>query len=583
MKNTFSQLWMHLSRRRQLQLLAVLVLMILLGLSEVISLGAVLPFLSVLLSPEKAMQSGLFGGILTDWTSRFDMSPALMLTIMFCAAILLASALRLAFLNISTRLAAAIGSDLSIEVYHRILHQPYSVHVARNSSEVIGAIVGKVNTTTNVIYQFLVLVCSAFMTLSLVSALIVIDARVAIISSLCFGVAYVVIGRLSRRMLRKNSHQIADLHTAQLKNLQEGLGGIRDVLLDSAQNVYCETFRLTDRDMRKALAQNTIVTGSPRYFMESIGTVLIVILAYQMSTQSGGFLGALPVLGGLAVAAQRLLPALQQSFAAWAIIAGSHASVTDTISMLELPTPTEEVAECGQPLALQRSISIETLSFRYAPDAPWALENVSLEIPRGARVGLIGETGSGKSTLLDLVMGLLLPTVGVIRVDGIAVTGGAIKAWQKTIAHVPQSIFLADSSIAENIAFGVALKDIDMDRVRQAARKAQIADFVEARQSGYAEIVGERGIRLSGGQRQRIGIARALYKQSTVLVLDEATSALDSDTEHSVMESVNTLDRSLTILMIAHRISTLKDCDVIVELKNGHFIAQGPYSALARA
>ncbi len=564
-------------------MLAVLVLMILLGLSEVISLGAVLPFLSVLLSPEKAMQSGLFGGILTDWTSRFDMSPALMLTIMFCAAILLASALRLAFLNISTRLAAAIGSDLSIEVYHRILHQPYSVHVARNSSEVIGAIVGKVNTTTNVIYQFLVLVCSAFMTLSLVSALIVIDARVAIISSLCFGVAYVVIGRLSRRMLRKNSHQIADLHTAQLKNLQEGLGGIRDVLLDSAQNVYCETFRLTDRDMRKALAQNTIVTGSPRYFMESIGTVLIVILAYQMSTQSGGFLGALPVLGGLAVAAQRLLPALQQSFAAWAIIAGSHASVTDTISMLELPTPTEEVAECGQPLALQRSISIETLSFRYAPDAPWALENVSLEIPRGARVGLIGETGSGKSTLLDLVMGLLLPTVGVIRVDGIAVTGGAIKAWQKTIAHVPQSIFLADSSIAENIAFGVALKDIDMDRVRQAARKAQIADFVEARQSGYAEIVGERGIRLSGGQRQRIGIARALYKQSTVLVLDEATSALDSDTEHSVMESVNTLDRSLTILMIAHRISTLKDCDVIVELKNGHFIAQGPYSALARA
>jgi len=556
-------------------------LMIFVGFAEVLSLGAVFPFLSVLLSPEKAMHSGFFGQALTDWTERLGLSPSLMLTIMFSVAILAASAFRLTFLHISTRLAAAIGSDLSIEVYRRVLHQPYSVHVVRNSSEVIGAIVGKVNTTTNVIYQCLVLVCSAFMTLSLVSALIVIDSKVAIIASFCFGAGYAVVGRVSRKMLRKNSHQIADLHTAQLKNLQEGLGGIRDVLLDSAQNVYCEAFRLTDRDMRQALAGNTIITGSPRYFMEAVGTVLIVVLAYQMSTQDGGFLDALPVLGGLAVAAQRLLPALQQSFAAWAIIAGSHASVIDTISMLELPMPSTEVAGRGEQLALRNSITIDALSFRYSPNVPWALDNVSLEIPRGARVGFIGETGSGKSTLLDLVMGLLLPTAGRIRVDGVAVEEGAIKAWQKTIAHVPQSIFLADSSIAENIAFGVAIKEIDMDRVRQAARRAQIADFIEGRQNGYAEIVGERGVRLSGGQRQRIGIARALYKQSTVLVFDEATSALDSETEYSVMESINTLDRSLTILMIAHRVSTLKDCDSIIELKNGHIVAQGSYADLS--
>ncbi len=554
--------------------------MILVAFAEVMSLGAVLPFLSVLSTPEKVLQSGLFGQILTEWAARTNLTSALMLTILFSVAILVASALRLAFLTISTRLAGAIGSDLSIEAYRRVLHQPYSVHVARNSSEVIGAIVGKVNTTTNVINQFLILVCSVFMTLSLVFALIIIDSKVAIIASVCFGFGYVVVGGVSRRMLRKNSQEIADLNSAQLKNLQEGLGGIRDVLLDSSQNVYCEAFRLTDRAMRKALAENTIITGSPRYAMESAGTVLIVLLAYQMSIQSGGLLGALPVLGGLAVAAQRLLPALQQSFAAWAIIAGSHASVIDTIAMLGLPMPPENVAGGRKPLPLCHSIVLEEISFRYAHYLPWVLESVSFEIPKGSRIGFIGETGSGKSTLLDLIMGLLPPTVGKVWVDGIAVDGAAVKDWQKTIAHVPQSIFLADSSIAENIAFGVALRDINMERVREAARKAQIADFIESCQSGYEEIVGERGVRLSGGQRQRIGIARALYKQSAVLVLDEATSALDSATEQSVMRAVNALERDLTILMIAHRINTLKDCDVIIELKNGRVVAQGSYTDL---
>lgn len=424
-KNTINQLWMHLSTRRRIQLMAVLLLMILVAFAEVMSLGAVLPFLSLLLAPEDASRGGLVGQLLMmEWVAQANLAPAFVLAVLFSVAILVASGLRLAFLTISTRLAGAIGSDLSIEIYRRVLHQSYTFHVARNSSEVIGSIVGKVNTTTNVIYQFLVLVCSVFMTLSLVSALIVIDSKVAIIASVCFGVGYVVVGRSSRKKLRKNSHEIADLHTALLKNLQEGLGGIRDVLLDSAQNVYCEAFRQTDRDMRRALAENTIITGSPRYVMESVGTVLIVLLAYQMSTQPGGFLDALPILGGLAVAAQRLLPALQQSFAAWAIIAGSHASVIDTVDMLELPIPSEDVALGGKPLALHDSIELDAVSFRYAQDVPWALKDVSLRIPKGARVGFIGETGSGKSTLIDLIMGLLSPAVGTIRVDGGALEGG---------------------------------------------------------------------------------------------------------------------------------------------------------------
>jgi ATP-binding cassette subfamily B protein len=249
--------------------------------------------------------------------------------------------------------------------------------------------------------------------------------------------------------------------------------------------------------------------------------------------------------------------------------------------MLDLPVPDLRANDSNGQVTFQQSITIDNLSFRYAADAPCALEEISLQIQRGARVGFIGETGSGKSTLLDLVMGLLRPTKGCIRVDGVELSGAVVRCWQKAIAHVPQGIFLSDSSIAENIALGVEKQDIDMNRVRQAAHMAQIADFIESRPRGYADVVGERGIRLSGGQRQRIGIARALYKQSTVLVLDEATSALDNATEQSVMEFVNTLDRRLTILMIAHRISSLKDCDLIVELKGGRIVFQGPYSRLA--
>lgn len=574
------QLWLHLGRQRRVQLLSVLALMLFVGVAEVASLGMVLPFLSIMLSPDSALRSMKFGVPLLRLAAQLQVSLPLLLSVLFCALVVLASVLRVAFLVISTRLAGAIGSDLSIEVYRRVLHQPYSVHVARNGSEIIGAIVGKVNTTTNVIYQYLVLVCSAFLILGLIAALIAIDARVAIISGACLGSGYLVVGKISRRLLRKNSQEIADQHVAQLKNLQEGLGGIRDVLLDGAQDIYCASFKGADSRLRKALAENTIISGGPRYLMEAIGMVLIVVLAYGMHAGTGGFVEALPVLGGLAVAAQRMLPALQQSFAAWAIIAGSHASVQDTIAMLEQPLPADLAQPRPAPLALADSIELDGVSFRYAQTGADAVQGVSLRIPRGARVGFMGETGCGKSTLVDLIMGLLVPTSGCIRVDGVPITGPLVRAWQSTIAHVPQSIFLADASVAENIAFGVEPHAIDLQRMKAAAQRARIADFIEGRSEGYAQVVGERGVRLSGGQRQRIGIARALYKQSALLVLDEATSALDSATEQAIMEAVKSLDDGLTILMIAHRLSTLKDCDIIFRLENGCLAAQGTYDEM---
>jgi ATP-binding cassette subfamily B protein len=308
--------------------------------------------------------------------------------------------------------------------------------------------------------------------------------------------------------------------------------------------------------------------------------VLIAALAYALSRQTEGIATALPLLGALALGAQRMLPALQQIYYAWASIVGSHASLTDTLELLYQPLPEELLQPAPAPLIFQKDIRFDAVRFRYIDDGPWVLDGLNLTIPKGARVGFVGSTGSGKSTTLDLLMGLLMPVEGELLVDGQPISGKRLRAWQQTIAHVPQSIFLADSTLAENIAFGVQPDNIVLDRVQQAARQAQIAHFIESSPEGYQAYVGERGIRLSGGQRQRIGIARALYKQANVLVFDEATSSLDNATEHSVMDAIEGLNRDLTILLIAHRLTTVRRCDFIVELQHGRVVAQGTYEQL---
>lgn len=292
---------------------------------------------------------------------------------------------------------------------------------------------------------------------------------------------------------------------------------------------------------------------------------------------------ALPVLGMLALGAQRLLPSLQQLYYSWASITGYQASLADTIMLLDQPLPEELLQPITKPLKIKDTIRLDAVRFSYTGAGPWVLDGLNLVIAKGARVGFVGSTGSGKSTTLDLLMGLLIPTKGQLLVDRQPVNGNRLRAWQRSIAHVPQSIFLADTTLAENIAFGVPVESIDMERVKQAAYQAQIADFIEQNPEGYQAFVGERGVRLSGGQRQRIGIARALYKQASVLVLDEATSALDNATEQLVMEAIGELNSELTILLIAHRLTTVRHCDFIVELEHGKVVAQGTYEQLLKS
>lgn len=574
------RLWRHIPSRRRKQLGLLLVLMVLASFSEIVSIGAVLPFLGMLTAPERVFAHPVAQN-LVKW---FDITaPGQLLlpaTVVFAVAALTAGAMRLLLLWATTRLSFAAGADLSIEMYRRTLYQPYSVHVSRNSSEVIAGISAKANDVINsVLFPVLMIVSAGVMLVAILLALLAINPGIALTAFCGFGAIYVVIVKLTRKRLEHNSQGIARESVQVIKSLQEGLGGIRDVLIDGSQSVYCKTYRAADLKLRRAQGSNQFLGNFPRFGIEALGMLLIAALAYGMAREPGGMAIAIPVLGALALGAQRMLPILQQAYGSWTAVRGGQASLQDTLQLLAQPLPDHVDQPASAPIPFDRRLTIDKLSFRYSANTPPVLRDLTLSFDKGSRVGFIGATGSGKSTLLDIVMGLLQPTQGTFAVDGVSITSSNLRSWQAHIAHVPQSIFLADTSIAENIAFGVSPDRIDMERVKHAARGAQIAQVIESWPQQYKTKVGERGVRLSGGQRQRIGIARALYKQADVIVFDEATSALDNETERAVMQAIESLGDDLTIFIIAHRLTTLKNCTCVVKLDAAGGIQVGSYES----
>jgi ATP-binding cassette subfamily B protein len=552
-------------------------LMILASFAEIVSIGAVLPFLAVLAAPSRIFEHPAAQPFIQTLALTGPEQLLLPLTIIFGLAALMAGAMRLLLLWVSTRLSFATGADLSISIYRRTLYQPYAVHVARNSSEIINGISNKTNGVINTITMILNLISSSVMLSAILIALLTVDPVTALAAFGGFGVIYAFIIWLTRNRLLINSQRMARESTHVIKSLQEGLGGIRDVLIDGSQATYCQIYLNADLPLRRAQANSSFISASPRYAMEALGMLLIAVLAYILAQQTDGIAKAIPVLGALALGAQRLLPVLQQAYVAWSSIQGGQASLQDTLELLDQPLPDYADQAAAMPLPFREHITLKQLSFRYGPQTPWVLNNFNLTIAKGSRIGFIGITGSGKSTLLDVVMGLLQPTEGTLEIDSQPITIANHRAWQAHIAHVPQAIFLTDSTIEENIAFGVPKDQIDHQRVRQAAQQAQIADSIESWPKQYQTFVGERGIRLSGGQRQRIGIARALYKQADVIIFDEATSALDNETEQAVMQAIEGLSKDLTLLIIAHRLTTLKNCTQIVELGESGIKRAGSY------
>ena len=567
------KLWNNISKRRQKQFWLLLLLMVAASLSEVVSIGAILPFLGVLTAPEQVYHHQIMQPLIDVLGFSRPDQLILPITIIFIIAVLIAAIIRLILLYALTRLSVMTGSDLSIDIYQRTLYQDYSVHIERNSSEVINGIITKTSTVINgVLTPVLTLISSTILLIGIMSALFMINIQVALLSSVGFGLIYFGVIRYVRKRIKENSQCVAEQSTIMIKSLQEGLGGIRDVLIDGSQNFYCQLYRDADLPLRLASGNNTFISGSPRYLVESLGMVLIAVIAYTMTQQENGISTTIPVLGALALGAQRLLPASQQAYASYSSIKISQASFDDVIRLLDQKLPNYAGKPLPDPIRFEKTIDLVNVSFRYTEDTAWVHKNLNLNLRKGERIGFIGATGSGKSTLLDIIMGLHHQTAGKLMVDNNVIDDVNRRAWQVHIAHVPQHVYLSDSTIEENIAFGIPTENISHKRVTIAAKKAQIKELIEGWKEGYQTYVGERGVRLSGGQRQRIGIARALYKQADVLILDEATSSLDDQTEEAVMGAIDGLERDLTILIIAHRLTTLRGCDKIVKLNKDRTI-----------
>jgi ATP-binding cassette, subfamily B, bacterial PglK len=578
------KLFKHLSNRRKKQYLMLLILIFIASLLEVVSVGAVLPFLGVLTAPEHVYQHLLMQPLIQALDINEPSQLVFPLTLLFIIAAVLAGSIRLLLLYVMTRLTYATGADISFKIYNLTLYQEYAIHVSRNSSEVINGILNKSSTViSSVIMPVIQFISATILIISIMSALLVIDTIVALIVFIGIGFLYLGIIRFTGKQLRENSKIIADKSTQMIKSLQEGLGGIRDVLIDGSQEFYSQLYRSADLPLRRASGNNAFIGGGPRFVLEAIGMALIAVLAYFMSHNEGGIATAIPVLGALALGAQRLLPALQQAYASLSSIRGVEVSLKDVLDLLEQPLPDLINQPSSTSIKFESEIKLIDLSFRYLEESPLVLKNINLSIAKGERIGFMGPTGSGKSTLLDIIMGLLSPDEGKLTIDQKLLNSNNKRAWQKHIAHVPQNIYLADSTIEENIAFGIDVERIDHQRVKKVARQAQIADMIEDLKDGYQTLVGERGVRLSGGQRQRINIARALYKKADVLIFDEATSALDSLTEQEVMKAIDGLGKQLTILIIAHRLTTLKGCNRIVQFDKDNLLQIGSYQDMVNA
>jgi len=547
---------------------------------ELLSIGSVVPLINVLIAPENAHNNNFLKKFFDFFKTNEPTNLLVPFLLGFGFLIFITNMIRLAVVWWSARLTSAVGSELALSVYKMTLYQPYQVHTRRNSSEVISIVTGKVDVAVHTIAMVLNLISTTIMLSLLSIALVIIDPKIAITIFLLFGITYLLIVLFFRNKVDKSSQYIALESTKLLKVLQEGLGGIRDVLLDGTQEIYCKIFHQADLRARRAKSNIEIISSAPRYVVETIGIFFILLIAYFSFKNSAENNQLIPILGALVLGAQRMLPILQSAYTSWTGLKGSHSSLNDAIYMLEQDLPDYYFSGNTDIILFDKEINLVNVFFKYQDKNNFALEAINLKINKGSRIGIIGKTGSGKSTLIDLIMGLLYPSNGSIRIDGVMIDSKNLRGWQKQIAHVPQFIYLADVSIKENIAFGVPDDLIDLEMVKTCAQKAQLKELIESLPDNYNTKVGEKGVQLSGGQRQRIGIARALYKNAKIIIFDEATSALDDQTEKGILSTINDLGLDLTIIMIAHRITTLKDCSRIIEVKNGLISRECSYQDL---
>jgi ABC-type multidrug transport system fused ATPase/permease subunit len=583
---TLRLLWTTLRPRRRRQLLALQALSLAAAAGEVANLGALLPFLRLIAKPQEGLKA--LGPMAAPLQSLPEQHLLLSLGLAFMAVVVVSTTLRVITIRSQLRLAALITADLGDQVFASVLRRPFAWHVQQNSSSVLGYLTKDVDQVASSIQALLLMVVNLAIVVLLGGSLIALAPGVMLVISALLAGFYLQVFRFTRGALRADGERLIINYQSSLQVAQEAIGGIRDVLLDRSQAFFQDAYRSRQNIYRLAGAAINTKAQVPRYLIEGFMVMLIVGLSMSLALGGQGIEQQLPLLGTLALGAYRLLQPLQLCFFAISSLQANQASLDHLHPFLISKPEGQQVGYTNEShvpalSAATPLVTLERLSFRYSENGPWVLRGLDLAVQPGERLAFVGSTGSGKSTCGDLILGLLNPTQGGVLVDGqdLQSTPGLTAKWQARVAHVPQQTYLSDASFAANIAFGVPADRIDQQRVRLAAAQARIAELIESSPDGYGTVVGERGVRLSGGQRQRIGIARALYRQAELLVLDEATSALDNRTEAEVMASIEDLDRQITVILIAHRLSTVEYCDRIVLLEHGRIRGIGSYQEMA--
>ena len=540
--------------------------MIIASFSELVSIGAVIPFLVILTNPEKIIELYIIGEIISKITNGEINKIVILTSLSFIVLILMAATIRIILLWLSTHLTFKVGREIGLKVFETCLNQKYEYQIKKNSSQIINSVTNQTEAVIyNIIRPILIIMSSGTMMITILAALLLYNPLVTIIILLIFLILYTTLIKITRKKIKVNSEIITINKTGRIKILQESLSAVKDIILNNTQRKFINKFSGADEKLRKAQSENLIIAESPRIIVESIGMIMLILLAIILALQYEKTSQVLPIIGVIALAAQRLLPMMQITYQSYVTLKASMVSLIEIIGILETPVMPEKNKE--NKIKFKKDIVIENLKYKYDESSNFIIDKFNITIKKGEKIGIKGATGSGKSTLQDIILGLLTPTEGQLKIDGIKICENNVKNWQELITHVPQNTFLIDSSIEDNIAFNSNDADINKIRIKEVAKIAQISEDIEKMPSKYDTIVGERGIYLSGGQCQRIGIARALYKNSEILILDEATSALDIDTEKKVMKAIYKLHEKMTIVIIAHRLSTLEDCDKIIEIK----------------
>lgn len=587
--------WSVLAAPQRRSVLATQLISLAMAVSTATGIAAIAPFFAVLGDARLIDRVAPLHWLYAHCGFASQRSFEVALGIAFIGVVLLANLINVLGTLAMNRLALRIGTELQTTLFAEYLSRPYRFHAGTNSTTLFNNVVHEpARVTYGILQHAFTLVTNLVTAAFIILSILLVSPAIAAVMIAALAGGYAVIYLMVRDRLLRSGQAQSQFATEQVQVVNESLGGIREVILLQAQDFFRDRFERASALLSRAAAHSQFVAQAPRHIMECVAAAGLVGLALVLG---GGNAGVGPWLGQLsllAFAAYRLLPTLQQVFAAIVRIRADRAALAligpdlrrARRAMVATPAAAEARRPAGNREWLQRpghEIRLTEVSFRYASDLAPVLSGVSLRIPARAAVGIVGANGSGKTTLVDLIAGLLVPATGSITIDGCALNDDNRVAWQSRIAYVPQNIFLLDASIAQNIALGTPAGAIDRARLLQAVRLAQLEDYISTLPLGYEHRVGERGIALSGGQRQRIGIARALYRQASVLLLDEATNALDGLTEQELMATLERLRGHYTSILIAHRLSSVRSCDVIHQLEDGRLIASGSYAGLLQS